>query len=414
MKNTKVKYSFAEWCKDNGHEDLLMSWNYERNGFNPKDVSWKSSKIFWVKCLNENHPDYPIKPCHFVRGDRCPVCANKTIIKGINDIATTHPQFIKYFKYPDDATKYSIHSGKYTWFICPDCGKEKYTSADIAFQYNHYTCSSCGDGVSYANKFIYCLLKQLQDKNHFIMRTEETFEWSKNIDQDIVKRVYDFYVNNGDDIIIEAHGYQHYEKHGFEYRGGRTLEEEQANDLFKYNLAINNGIKNENYIVIDCRKSDLDFIKQTIMSSSLPMILNFSEDDVDWNQCGHFALSNLVVKTCELWKSGIQDLRILSNKVGVAHSTISTYLKRGDKLGLITYESKTNKPIMCIDNNFVFSCSSVCSNLSQDLLGVFISTKCLRSNANNEIKSTHGFHFKYITRKQFMEIKNCNPSNVYE
>ena len=74
---------------------------------------------------------------------------------GINDIATTHPQFIQYFKDPLEATKYSIHSGKYAWFKCPLCGNEKYMKIDNAFRYGHFPCRSCGDGVSYGNKFIY-------------------------------------------------------------------------------------------------------------------------------------------------------------------------------------------------------------------------------------------------------------------
>lgn len=411
---TKVKYSFAQWCRDNGHEDWLGLWDYELNDVGPEEVSYGSNKKFWFKCLNENHPDYLISINHFIKGNRCPVCVNRKIIKGINDIATTHPQFVKYFKDQEDATKYSIHSGKYAWFKCPDCGKEKYTDVCTAFQYGYYTCSSCGDGVSYANKFVYCLLKQLQIKNKFMMRAEETFEWSKNISTDKSRRTYDFYINNGEDIIIEVHGSQHYEQHGFEYRGGRTLDEEQKNDLFKYNLAINNGIKIKNYIVLDCRKSDLCFIKKSIMDSSMPVQLNFHEDDIDWNQCGQFALSNLIIKTCELWKSGIKDLKTLSDEVGIAQCTVSLYLRKGDELGLIIYESKANKPIICTDNNYIFSCSSVCSNLSKELFGVFISSKNIRANANNEIKSTHGIHFKYITREQFRKIKIESPWCIYE
>ena len=49
--------------------------------------------------------------------------------------------------------------------------------------------------------------------------------------------------------------------------GGRTLEEEQENDELKKSLAIKNGIKD--YLVIDCRESEMEFIKSNILKSQL-------------------------------------------------------------------------------------------------------------------------------------------------
>ena len=415
----KVKYSFAQWCRDNGHEDWLDLWDYELNNVGPEDVAYKSSckkywfkcsrgihkselkdlnnitsnrsrlfcnqccsfgqwlldtfgdgalnkywsdkntispmsiashskELIWIKCVNDNrHPDYLISPDKFVSHQcGCSVCAGRTIISGINDVATTHPQYVKYFRDKNDATKYSIHSTKSVWFKCPYCEHEKYIKIDSAFRNDHYSCPICGDGFSYANKFIYCMLKQLQKNKYFLLKPEKVFQWSKNLLIDNSKRKYDFYINNGDDIIIEANGAQHYER-GFDVTcGGRAVNEEQENDLFKYNLAINNGIKEKNYIALDCRESNLDFIKKSVMNSNLPMLLGFYEHDINWIECEKFALSNLVIKICELWKSGIRDLKNLANEVDIGVSTVSLYLQKGDKLGLIIYESKSNKPII--------------------------------------------------------------------
>ena len=55
VKNTKVKYSFAEWCKDNGHEDWLSLWDYELNDVKPDEVAYKSGKKYWFKCPRGIH-----------------------------------------------------------------------------------------------------------------------------------------------------------------------------------------------------------------------------------------------------------------------------------------------------------------------------------------------------------------------
>ena len=69
---------------------------------------------------------------------------------------------------------------------------------------------------------------------------------------------------------------------------------------------------------------------------------------------------------------------------------------------------------MCLDNNYVFSYSAVCSKYSKELFGTFISVKCIASNVCGGSKSTHGFHFKQITRKEFNRIKQTDPWRVFE
>ena len=76
------------------------------------------------------------------------------------------------------------------------------------------------------------------------------FPWSKASDGMGVRR-YDFYVPSLN-AIIEVHGAQHYEQ-GFDSIGGRSFEEERANDILKEKLAIDNGIKH--YIVINALSS---------------------------------------------------------------------------------------------------------------------------------------------------------------
>lgn len=51
----KPKYSFAQWCIDNGKSDLLDRWDYDLNNCNPSDVSAKTEKELWFKCPCNKH-----------------------------------------------------------------------------------------------------------------------------------------------------------------------------------------------------------------------------------------------------------------------------------------------------------------------------------------------------------------------
>ncbi len=110
---------------------------------------------------------------------------------------------------------------------------------------------------------------------------EQTFPWSTNVigeDGKNSSKRYDFYIPSMS-AIIEVHGAQHYGG-GFEYLGGRSLEEEQANDKQKEQLAKENGIKH--YIVINALSSTLSFIKESILSSTEFTSL-FNLSDIDWD-----------------------------------------------------------------------------------------------------------------------------------
>ena len=168
---------------------------------------------------------------------------------------------------------------------------------------------------------MYSALKQLNLK--FITQLSKTnFEWCEN-------KKYDFYLSDYN-IIIETHGEQHYE----ESRRGRSLKEEQENDKLKEKLALSNGIKH--YIVIDCRKSELEWIKNSILDSELGNIFDLS--DIDWLKCEEFALNNLIKEICT-YKKDNPNISILemANIFGYERHTIGRWLKRGSLLGWCEY-----------------------------------------------------------------------------
>ena len=123
-------------------------------------------------------------------------------------------------------------------------------------------------------------------------------------------------------------------KKGFDTCGGDSVEEVKINDKLKKELALKNDIKEDNYIIIDCRKSELKWIKDSVMKSDLPNLLHFKEDDIDWLECGRYATKNIVKEVCN-YKNNNPNYNVLemSKIFKVAISTIKRYLKEGMELG---------------------------------------------------------------------------------
>ena len=276
------------------------------------------------------------------RGSSCACCcksSNKSVVKGINDIFTTANWMVKYMVNKEEAYRYTNRSNKLIKTICPYCGNIKETRINNLYV-NGFCCNVCGDGVSYPEKVLINVFKttgidfisQL-NKNHFT--------WCG-------KYRYDFYFKlNGEEYIVEAHGLQHYEE-GFKSCGGKTLAETQQNDRLKKKLAIDNGIKLENYIVIDCRKSELDFIKNNIIKSKLGKL--FSLINIDWDYIEKESNKSILVEVCNYWKehNNINNEKLSTTDIGkvfnISRVTALSYIKIGDKLGLCSYK-KRNKII---------------------------------------------------------------------
>lgn len=127
---------------------------------------------------------------------------------------------------------------------------------------------------------------------------------------------YDFYIPSIN-CIIETHGKQHYE----ESPRGRSLSEEEKNDYNKQKIALENGMK---FIVIDCRKSNREFIKKSIYKSEMKKLFDLSK--VNWFKCEEFATNNLVKIACDIWNNAYTTTEIIS-KMGLSRSTIIRYLK---------------------------------------------------------------------------------------
>ena len=192
-------------------------------------------------------------------------------------------------------------------------------------------CSFCNDKMVFPEKMMINILryKNIKFKKEF---NKKDYKWCD-------KYKYDFYFElDGEKYIIETNGLQHYGK-GFNNLGGRTLEEEQQNDKFKKELALNNGIKEENYIVIDCRKSEFEFIKNNIINSRLNNIFDLS--DADWNKISLKCEKSEYIDIWNDWNNSdktTEYINVLSKKYNHSRHYILQCLKEGNSINLCDYD----------------------------------------------------------------------------
>lgn len=76
-----------------------------------------------ARCLIDGYI-WDADPRKLYRGCKCAVCSNRKVIEGINDVKTTRPDLVKYFKNKDEASQYTVGSEKIIDAICPECGYE--------------------------------------------------------------------------------------------------------------------------------------------------------------------------------------------------------------------------------------------------------------------------------------------------
>jgi Mn-dependent DtxR family transcriptional regulator/very-short-patch-repair endonuclease len=283
---------------------------------------------------------------------------------------------------------------KYYHIKCVYCN-HKYTRNQTSIKDRGVRCPVCSDGVSYPTKVVANILNQLGVK----YKTEKIFNWSNN------KR-YDFYIEDLN-TIIEVHGGQHYEERFVNKNGAKrkTLKEEQMNDKLKQEMALQNGINN--YIVIDARKSDIEWIKKSVLKSNLCRMYDLSK--IDWDECKNSTANNLTLVISSMFvENDISISKKIAEKLGISYKTVVEHLNRGASLGWCNYDPNKvqslnaklknklkAKPIICLDNGMEFESASYCAKVSEDVFGVKMISSKISMVCNGNRKTYLGFKFKY-------------------
>ena len=280
--------------------------------------------MVWLYCQEKDYHNYDIygnkigyktQCSKFYNNIGCKYCGNR-YTHWKDSLAYNHPDVAKMIAIEendlnfDDCYNIACQSNKKFYFQCLECNKissKKYSLCQIILY--GYSCEYCSDGISIPNKFIANVLKQL--KVDFIPELSSKKFSGKNYFR------YDFYLPKIN-IIIEANGIQHYEECTLT---ARTLEQEQWNDLFKYKCAKNHV---DNYIVIDCRYSELKWLKKNIIKELSPY---FDLSNINWELAWEESQNSKVIEALKLKEEGYT-IEEISKKINVTTRTIFNYFSR--------------------------------------------------------------------------------------
>lgn len=393
MKRTnKFKVNIGTSLKDNKRNMTVIDKKYKET------TRLKKYKYYKYKCNKCNNIDW-IEESKLLKGQSCNVCSNSKAKLGFNTIWDKARWMCDLGVSEGDAKRYTPNSNKRINVICPDCGREKSIIINNIYRNRSISCL-CNDKKPYPEKFVFNVLEQL----NIDFETEYSPEWANNGKQ----RRYDFYLkHNNEKFIIETHGEQHYKAS----HRGRTLKEEKENDSYKKYIALQNGIKH--YISLDCRKSELDWIKNSILKSELSNILDLSK--VDWIKSEEYVLRNIAKEVCEYWKSkkDSETTTDLAKVFKLDKSTILKYLKKGTKLDWCIYDSKEEVRVNGVKSGKRFSKPLEVFNKYGESMGIFdncyelerqsediFKTKLYQSSTSGicrgEKLTYKGYTFKYV------------------
>lgn len=349
-------------------------------------INKKGNKIQYVKYkCNKCGNIHDIRKPHLLNGVSCSVCGKKSkkIIKGINDVATTNPSVMKYLVNKKDGYENGRNSKKLVKVKCPDCGRflgEKRLS--VLCDYGKQKCI-CNDNISYSEKFMFDILTQL-NIDFMTQVTSSVFSWCK-------KKRYDFYLIDKN-TIIETNGMQHYKENTY---FSKNLSEQRKSDYEKRELALNNGINN--YIQLDCRKSEKEYIKNSILNSKLNELYDLS--NINWSKADQFATKNLAHEFCLYYEENKNNLSVneMFQIFKIGKSQGYNYLHKGNEYGWCKYyPNHGRKKVLFIENNEIFESTQECAEILSKRYNLNLSNRSIRSACRSKTNYYKGLHFKYI------------------
>jgi hypothetical protein len=121
-----IKSKFRQILSENSiakkHPELLCEWDYDKNGnISPESITVGAKIKLWWKCKNCGY-SWQADPSHRIRGRGCPLCSNKVVMPGINDMASHYPKLALqwYYEknYPKKPNQVSCGSQKSVWWKC--------------------------------------------------------------------------------------------------------------------------------------------------------------------------------------------------------------------------------------------------------------------------------------------------------
>jgi hypothetical protein len=146
--NCKKISKLEENNLEKNYPDLIREWNCPKNtGLHPSRVLYTSSVKVWWACTSCDYEWEARISNRSVLGRGCPLCANKVVVEGKNDLVTTHPELAAEWDFeknkPLKPSKISYGSGKKVWW---QCGVGHAYKASILHRAHGTSCPHCHAG----------------------------------------------------------------------------------------------------------------------------------------------------------------------------------------------------------------------------------------------------------------------------
>jgi len=112
------KYNLKKMCPE-----IAKEWNFKKNKkLKPEDVLVGSHRKVWWQC-EKGHEWESCIVARTRQKQKCPICANRRILKGYNDLKTLEPKIAKLWNKEKNGdlkpTQVSVNSNKRVWWKCP-------------------------------------------------------------------------------------------------------------------------------------------------------------------------------------------------------------------------------------------------------------------------------------------------------
>ena len=107
------------------HPELVSEWSEKNLLLTPDGITFGSNKKVWWKgtCGHEWQASVKARS----NGEKCPICSGASVIAGINDLQTTHPEIASEWSeknLPLKPDEVNAKSRKNVWWRCGKCGNE--------------------------------------------------------------------------------------------------------------------------------------------------------------------------------------------------------------------------------------------------------------------------------------------------
>lgn len=86
----------------------------------------------------------------------------------------------------------------------------------------------------------------------------------------------------------------------------------------------------------------MQWIKQSILESALPILLNFDEQDIDWMAADTYATNSLIKQASDLYNNGINASNI-AKQLSTTCTSVTRWLKKATEIGWCNYISSQHK-----------------------------------------------------------------------